>query len=196
MKKNILSLLLVTLFSCYAEESNLELVISSKEISEKIQAVGKQINLDYADKDLTIVIIMKGAICLTADLIRNIDIPFKLEYLNASSYGNNGTSAGKLTIKGLKNLDVEGRDILLVDDIFETGKTMAGVVELIQTKNPKSVKTLTLLVKDIPRDTTTLPDYVLFHIPDLFVIGYGLDYKELYRGLPDICAFPDNKAPF
>ena len=85
---------------------------------------------------------MKGAICLIADLMRNIDIPFKLEYLKASSYGNNGTTRGKLTIKGLQNLELEGRDILLVDDIFETGKTMAGVVELIQTRNPKSVKTL------------------------------------------------------
>jgi hypoxanthine phosphoribosyltransferase len=139
---------------------------------------------------------MKGGICITADLMRAIEIPFKFEFLKASSYGNNGMSAGKLTINGIESLDIEGRDVLLVDDIFETGNTLQRIIKELSAKNPSSIKTLTLLVKEIPRKTSYLPDYILFHIPDLFVIGYGLDYKEFYRGLPAIYAFPENKAPF
>ena len=196
MKRNIFILFLLTTFSSYANETNLDLVISAEEIANKIAEVGKQISIDYSDKDLTVIVVMKGGICLTADLMRNINIPFKLEYLKASSYGHNGMTAGELTIRGLKALEIKDRDVLLVDDIFETGKTILGIIELIQSRGPKSIKTLALLVKDIPRETTYLPDYVLFNIPDLFVIGYGLDYKELYRGLPAIYAFPNNKAPF
>jgi hypoxanthine phosphoribosyltransferase len=196
MKRNILTFFILIVFSCYAGEENLNLVISSEEIGAKIQAIGKQLSLDYANKNLTLIVVMKGGICLTADLMRAIEIPFKFEFLKASSYGNNGMSAGKLHIYGIENLEIEGRDVLLVDDIFETGNTIQGIIRELNTKNPSSIKTLTLLVKEIPRKTSYLPDYVLFHIPDLFVIGYGLDYKEFYRGLPAIYAFPENKAPF
>jgi len=184
------------LFSCFAGEENLDLIISSEEIAAKIKTVGKQISSDYANKNLSLIVVMKGGICITADLMRAIEIPFKFEFLKASSYGNNGMSAGKLTINGIESLDIEGRDVLLVDDIFETGNTLQRIIKELSAKNPSSIKTLTLLVKEIPRKTSYLPDYILFHIPDLFVIGYGLDYKEFYRGLPAIYAFPENKAPF
>ncbi len=196
MKGNLLTCFILMIFSCSAGEENLELLISTEEIGAKIQAVGKQISSDYANKNLTLIVVMKGGICLTADLMRAIEIPFKFEFLKASSYGYNGMSAGKLTINDIENLEIEGRDVLLVDDIFETGNTLQGIIRELNTKKPSSIKTLTLLVKEIPRKTTYLPDYVLFHIPDLFVIGYGLDYKEFYRGLPAIYAFPENKAPF
>lgn len=182
--------------SCLVQAENMELLISSDEIQSKIQETACQINTDYQDKKLTIVMIMKGAICLTSDLIRNLDIPFKLEYLRASSYGDNGMVGGKLTLTGLDKIDVEGRDVLLVDDIYETGNTISAVMEKIKEKNPNSIKTLLLLVKDVPRKTNYNPDYVLFHIKDRFVIGYGLDYKEYYRGLPGIYAFVGDKAPF
>lgn len=196
MKVRMFHFFILMLFSCFAGEENLDLVISSEEIAQKIKDVGKQISLDYANKNLSVIVVMKGGICLTADLMRAIEIPFKFEFLKASSYGINGMSAGKLTINGIESLDIEGRDVLLVDDIFETGNTLQGIIRELNAKNPRSVKTLTLLVKEIPRKTSYLPDYILFHIPDLFVIGYGLDYKEFYRGLPAIYAFPENKAPF
>ncbi len=104
--------------------------------------------------------------------------------------------AGSLLLRGLEYLSIEGRDLLLVDDIFETGNTILGIIEQLQEKKPHSIKTALLLVKDVPRNSRYLPDYILFHIPNLFVIGYGLDYKEQYRGLPNISAFIDNKAPF
>ncbi|MFC2049246.1 hypoxanthine phosphoribosyltransferase [Chlamydiota bacterium] len=196
MKKVLLVLLLTVMVSGFGQGEELDLVLSSAEIAAKIHEAAVQVNCDYADKDLTVVMILKSAICVTADLIRHIDVPFKLEFLRANSYGYNGTKGGQLTIENLDQLEIEGRDVLLVDDIFETGNTILGVMAKLQERHPKSIKTLLLLVKDIPRKTTYRPDYVLFDIPDLFVIGYGLDYKEFYRGLPDIYAFPGNIPPF
>lgn len=181
---------------CFGIECSMDELISSETIAEKIKESALQIEKDYQDKNLTVVMIMKGSICVTSDLIRQLQIPFKLDYIKASSYGNNGMAAGELTISGLDNLDIEGRDVLLIDDIFETGNTILKVCKQLEKKNPKSIKTLVLLVKDIERKTEYLPDYVLFNIQDRFVIGYGLDYKEFYRGLPSIYAFVNDKPPF
>jgi hypoxanthine phosphoribosyltransferase len=180
----------------YSKETDMELLISSDEIEQQVLAVSKQINEDYQDKHLSILMVMKGAVCVTSDLIRNLEVPFKLEYLKASSYGENGMVGGHLTIVGLDSLDIEGRDVLVVDDIYETGNTICQVIEKLKTKNPRSIKSLVLLLKDVPRKNPYIPDYVLFNIPNRFVIGYGLDYKELYRGLPGIYAFIGDKAPF
>ena len=161
-----------------------------------MSVLAEQINRDYKEKPLTVLMVMKGAVCVTADLIRKIDTPFKLEYLKASSYGQNGMAAGKLSITGLDTLDIEDRDVLIVDDIFETGNTILGIIDQLRTKHPRSIKTFLLLVKNVPRNTTYRPDYVAFDIENRFVIGYGLDYKELYRGLPGIYAFINDIPPF
>lgn len=196
MRKICIALMLVIRPFCHGGENSLDLLISAEEIEVRICEIAKQINEDYRDKQLTIVMIMKGALCVTTDLIRHIDIPFKLEYIRASSYGYNGMSGGHLTIGNLDHLEIEGRDILLVDDIFETGNTLLGVMNKIQDKCPNSLKTLLLLVKDIPRQVNYRPNYVLFDIQNRFIIGYGMDYKELYRGLPAIYAFPNDIPPF
>ena len=187
----IASLCYATPFSCNNIDSMIDLMIPAAEITDKICQTACQINQEYAGQELTIIMIMKGAICVTADLIRHLTIPFKLEYVRASSYGHHGTMRGQLRMEGLDSLDIQGRDVLLIDDIFETGNTITRIAEELQIKQPKSIKTLVLLVKDVPRTTNYLPDYVLFNIPDRFVVGYGLDYKELYRGLPDICVFSE-----
>lgn len=192
---SIITLLTITSLA-YSKETNMELLISSEEIETQICAISKQINEDYKDKHLTILMVMKGAVCVTTDLIRNLDVPFKLEYLKASSYGENGMVGGHLTIVGLDSLDIEGRDVLVIDDIYETGNTIREIMTLLRTKNPKSIKSFVLLLKDVPRKNNYRPDYVVFDIPNRFVIGYGLDYKELYRGLPGIYAFIGDKAPF
>lgn len=196
MKQFLLTAFTATCALCEGFEERLELLISPQEISAKIQEAAQEIDREYADKPLTVVMVMKGAVCVTADLIRALHIPFKLDYLKASSYGYNGTQAGELTIIGFDKLDITDRDILIVDDIFESGNTMLGIVEKLKTKQPSSIKTLTLLVKDIPRKTSYLPDYALFTIQDRFVVGYGLDYKEFYRGLPGIYAFINDTPPF
>lgn len=196
MKKILLLALLSITSLCFSIDDTMELLISSEQIAAKVSQAAAQINKDYKDKELTIVMIMKGSLCITTDLIRQLDVPFNLEYVKASSYGQNGMKAGKLTVIGLDRLDIKGKDLLVIDDIFETGNTMLEVVSQLNEKHPKSLKTLLLLVKDVPRKTDYLPDYVLFNIPDRFVIGYGLDYKELYRGLPGIYAFINDNPPF
>lgn len=195
MKKLIMAFLAITSL-CFGVDESMDLLISQEEIAEKITEVGERINQDYADKKLTVLMVMKGAICVTSDLIREIKIPCQLDYVKASSYGSNGMTAGELTIEGIDHLDIEGRDVLVVDDIYETGNTIVGVVDQLWTRKPNSIKTLLLLVKNVPRKTEYRPDYVLFEIENRFVIGYGLDYKELYRGLPGIYAFKGDKAPF
>jgi hypoxanthine phosphoribosyltransferase len=196
VKKYLTSALIFVAAASSCLEDNMELLISKEEIDAKIEEVAAQINQDYRGKDLTVVMVLKGALCVTADLIRKIDVPCKIECIRASSYGYRGMTGGKLTLTRLNPQEIEGRDILIVDDIFETGKTIQGIVEQIKEMKPNSVKTLLLLVKDIPRKIDNLPDYILFHIPHRFVIGYGLDYKEYYRGLPGIYAFIDDKPPF
>ncbi len=179
---------------CMADE-NVELLISAEKIEEQIQSAAAIINEQYAGEELTIVMVMKGAICVTADLIRHLNVPFTIDYMKASSYGKRGTTPGELYIAGLENLDLEGKNVLVVDDIFDTGNTMVSILTRLQEKNPKSLKSLVLLVKDVPRKVTYRPEFVLFDIPCRFVIGYGLDYKELYRGLPGIFAFINDTPP-
>lgn len=195
IKYLIMTLLTITSLG-FCKDEQMELLISSEDIAKQVAAVSSRINEDYKDKHLTILMVMKGAVCITSDLIRNLDVPFKLEYLKASSYGENGMVGGALTIVGLESLDIEGRDVLVIDDIYETGNTICQVMELLKTKNPRSIKSFVLLLKDVPRKNPYRPDYVLFDIPNRFVIGYGLDYKEFYRGLPGIYAFIGDKAPF
>lgn len=186
-------LLFITSF-CYANDQ-VELLISPNQIESRIQTTASELNELYGEEELVVVMVMKGAICMTADLIRHLRVPFTIDYLKASSYGHRGTIAGELKVEGLDALDVEGKHVLVVDDIFDTGNTMVTLISLIQQKNPKSLRSLVLLVKDVPRKVAYRPDYVLFDIPNRFVIGYGLDYKEYYRGLPGIFAFINDTPP-
>ncbi len=133
--------------------------------------------------------VLKGALCLTADLIRALKTPLTLETIKAKSYGQRGALRGELILEGLEEIDLESKNILLVDDIFDSGETLRQIVAKLTLKNPKSLRSLVLLSKNTPRETGYLPDYALFHIENLFVIGYGLDYKEHYRGLPGIYVF-------
>lgn len=196
MKKLCASLFFAISSACSGLECPMDVLITSEEIAGRIKECSELLNKEYQGKNLTVVMIMKGAICVTSDLIRSLEVPFKLECVQASSYGYNGTTGGNLSISHLDKLEIEGRDLLVVDDIFETGNTMLGICKELEKKHPKSIKTLVLLAKNIERKTVCRPDYVLFDIPNRFVIGYGLDYKELYRGLPDICAFVNDTPPF
>lgn len=191
----VAALLSVNSLAC-AVDDQLRLLISQEEIAARVSEVAEQINEEYKDKKLTLVMIMKGSVCIASDLMRQLQVPCTLEYIRASSYGKNGMKAGQLYVAGLDDMDIEGRDVLLIDDILETGNTMLKVMDQLRGKHPSSIKTLLLLVKDIPRSTTYLPDYTLFNIPDHFVVGYGLDYKEFYRGLPGIYAFINDTPPF
>lgn len=187
MKKWTLFLLSATSL-CFGNE-NLELLLSPEEIAGKIEQVAEKLTAEYAGEPLTLILVMKGAVCIGTDLLRKLPPTTTLEYIKASSYGQNGVQRGALTIDGLDRLALEGKHLLLVDDIFDSGATMEAIASELQKKNPKSLKSLTLLMKNVPHATEYRPDYVLFEIEDRFVVGYGLDLKEEYRGLPGVYAF-------
>ncbi len=161
-------------------------LIAPEAIARRIQTVAAELDLLYAGKELVIVMILKGSFILVADLMRALKTPTQVEAITASSYGARGTARGELTLTGLERLEIRGRHLLLVDDIFDSGHTLATVSERLQEGNPASLRTLVLLKKKRPRDVPFLPDHILFEVEDQFVVGYGLDFKEQYRGLPGI----------
>lgn len=163
-------------------------LISADQIKERVKEIAHQLDQDYENKEVVMVMVMKGAVCIVSDLLREIKTPCSLEYVSASSYGNK-TVAGELTLSGLEKLDLHGKHVLLVDDIYDTGATMIEIKRQLQQQNPASLKTLILLLKNKERSTQEIPDYVLFNIENEFVIGYGLDFDELYRGLPGVYVY-------
>jgi hypoxanthine phosphoribosyltransferase len=170
-------------------KTDLEVLISAEEIKSKLLEISKQLNEEYKGQEVTLVMVLKGAVCLVADLMRLLEFPVKLECVVASSYGTRGTERGDLHISGIQDLQVEGKHVLLVDDVFQTGNTLLRLVSDLKERRCKTVKSLVLLFKDIPRDISYEPDYFLFKIGDPFVVGYGMDYIELYRELPGIHIF-------
>ncbi len=160
-------------------------LISEEEIQKKVQEMGRQISEDYKDKNLLMVSVLKGSVIIMADLMRAITIPARIDFMSVSSYGN-GTVHKSLKI--LKDLDIplEGYDLLLVEDILDSGKTLYSLREMLRQRNPRSIRIATLLDKPERREEDIRPDYYCFQVPDEFVVGYGLDYAEKYRNLPFI----------
>jgi hypoxanthine phosphoribosyltransferase len=163
-----------------------QLVIAEETILKEIASLAQKIDDTYQGQEIVIVMILKGSICFVADLIRQIKTPFILETIQCKSYGMKGSSRGDLQIIGLDDLDLSHKHVLVVDDIFDSGVTMASVLDSIQKKHPQTLRSAVLLSKQIPRSVAIEPDYVVFPIDNIFVIGYGLDFKELYRGLRGI----------
>ncbi|MBF8262640.1 MAG: hpt [Parachlamydiales bacterium] len=172
---------------------NLKPLILQKQIATKIAEIARAIDREYQGKDLVILMVLKGAICLAADLIRAIQIACDIEVVQCKSYGSGGTRRKALQILGLEPLELQGRDVLIVDDIFDSGHTLDGLMQAIALKKPRSVKSLVLLYKNVQRTVALRPDYVLFEIENHFVVGYGLDYKELYRGLPGVYIYEETE---
>ena len=162
------------------------ILLSEGEIRTKVEDIGRQISQDYAGKELLVIGILKGAMIFLADLVRNITVPTYFDFIDVSSYGASSESSGVVRI--LKDLDygIEGRHILIVEDIIDTGLTLNYLVENLKSREPASVKVCTLLDKPSRRVEPVEIDYNGFTIPDEFVVGYGLDYNEHYRNLPSI----------
>lgn len=171
-----------------ASETYLELLIPEAAIAERIQEIAKALNEEYEGKELVIVTILKGSVCLIADLIRQLKVSSTIEFVRCSSYGHLGSVRGRLKIAGIDGLNIEGKHILVVDDIFDSGHTLAAVCAKLNEYKPLTMKALVLLSKRVPRKIPFHPNFVLFEIEDRFVVGYGLDYKERFRGLPGVFA--------
>ena len=168
----------------------MNILITEAEIGERIGQLGRQIEADYQGRPLTIVAILTGSLIVLADLIRKIQLPLRVALLQASSYKGATTSAGALIINESFAPDVAGRDVLLLDDILDTGHTLNTLVHRMADRGALSVKTAVLLRKKGRQEVAIEPDYCGFEIPDAFVVGYGLDYDDDYRHLPYIAVLP------
>lgn len=165
-----------------------KVLISEEELMEKVNQLGAQITTDYKGKDLVVVGILKGSNIFMSDLVRKINLPLEMDYMVVSSYGSSTESSGVVRI--LKDLEhsIEGKDVLIIEDIVDTGLTLAYIKEILTGRGPSSVKICTLLDKPIRRKKDIQIDYLGFEVPDEFIIGYGIDYAEQYRNLPFIGA--------
>lgn len=161
-------------------------LVTEDAIKRRIRKLGADLGTAYGGEEITVVSIINGAILFTADLVRTIPNPIRLDCIRISSYRNETKSLGKPQLYHSLTLDVSNRHVLLIDDILDTGKTLAMVVGLIQKLKPASVKTCVLLDKKGRREVEFEADFVGFQIPDKFVVGYGLDFAERYRNLPCI----------
>lgn len=166
-----------------------KILVSEQQIDEMTSSLAKKIEEDYKDskKELVALCILKGSLVFTADLIRKINIPVSLEFMKVSSYGAGTVSSGKINIQlDMSRTDYENIDILVIEDIIDSGYTLSLLLELLKERGANSVKTCTLLNKPERRKIDLKPDYFGTVIPDEFVVGYGLDYNEKYRNLPYI----------
>ncbi|MBR4035911.1 MAG: hypoxanthine phosphoribosyltransferase [Oscillospiraceae bacterium] len=163
-----------------------EVLLSKEELDSIVKELGKKITEDYKGKNLFLITVLKGASVFMADLMRAIDLPCEIEFMVLSSYGSGTTSTGSVKIVKDIDLPLDGKDVLIVEDILDTGFTLDFLFNLLQKRNPKSVEICTLLDKPDRRKVEVEAKYTGCKIPDEFVVGYGLDYDEKYRNMPFI----------
>lgn len=163
-----------------------KVLISENELADIVKRLGKQISEDYRDKNLLMVSILKGSVIFMADLMRAIDIPCSIDFMAVSTYGDKTKSSGVVRI--LKDLDqsIEGKDLLIVEDILDSGKTLNYIQELLLARNPNSIRICTLFDKPERREVDLYAEYIGAQVPNEFIVGYGLDYAQYYRNVPYI----------
>lgn len=164
----------------------IRVLISEKEVDDRIEALGKQISKDYAGKQVHLICVLRGGAFFMCELAKRITVPVSLDFMSVSSYGNNTSSSGVVRIA--KDLDesIEGKEVLIVEDIIDSGRTLYYLMDNMRQRHPESLHLCTLLDKPERREKDVKVDYVGFAIPDEFVVGYGLDYAQKYRNLPYI----------
>ena len=162
-----------------------EILLDDQDIKDIVKKVGAEITRDYADKNPLVIAVLRGAVVFMADIMRAIECPLSIDFMAVSSYGDGVKSSGVVRI--VKDLDtkIEGRHVIIVEDVLDSGLTLSYLVRMLQSRNPASIEIAAFLVKDIEGKRPAIdPRYVGTHVPDKFVVGYGLDYAERYRNLP------------
>lgn len=164
----------------------IKVLVSEEEVSKRICEMGEQISRDYEGKQIHLICVLKGGVFFMCDLAKRISVPVSMDFMSVSSYGADTKSSG--VVKIVKDLDeaLDGKDVLIVEDIIDSGRTLSYLIEILQKRNPNSIRLCTLLDKPERRVKDVKVDYVGFDIPDEFVVGYGLDYAQKYRNLPYI----------
>lgn len=162
----------------------ISVLISEQDVDARIEELGKQISEDYAGQSVHLICILKGSVFFTCELAKRITVPVTLDFMSVSSYGDGTVSSGRVKIE--KDLDesIEGKNVIVIEDIIDSGRTLSYLMDVLERRNPNSLKLCTLLDKPDRRVTDVEVQYVGFEIPDKFVVGYGLDYAQKYRNLP------------
>lgn len=171
----------------------MQTLLTQSQIQDGVRRLAERIAADYRGRPLSILGVMTGSVVLLADLIRQLEMPVRVGAIHASSYRGE-TKRGSLSIDASMTPDIAGRDVLIVDDIFDTGHTLAGLADRLAAFSPASVRSAVLLEKIGRRETDYRPHYVAFEIPDVFVVGYGLDYRDEYRNLPFVAVLEAPKG--
>lgn len=165
------------------------ILFDKNEISKRVEELGMEISEDYQGGEIVVISLLRGSFIFAADLVREISIPLNMDFMTTSSYGHGETSSGIVEIITDIRADIKGKNVLVVDDIIDSGHTMKKVVDFINMKGPRSIKTCCMLDKPSRREADISPDYVGFVIPDVFIVGYGLNYGDYYRNVPYIFTF-------
>lgn len=165
------------------------ILFDKNEISKRVEDLGMEISEDYQGGEIVVISLLRGSFIFAADLVREISIPVNMDFMTTSSYGHGETSSGIVEIITDIRADIKGKNVLVVDDIIDSGHTMKKVVDFINMKGPRSIKTCCMLDKPSRREADISPDYVGFVIPDVFIVGYGLNYGDYYRNVPYIFTF-------
>ena len=160
-----------------------KILLTDEQIARRVKSLAREIERDFRGREMVVISLLSGTVMFLADLIRHLNLPLRLDFMGVSSYGA-GTESGELVYTKELRLDVRGRDVLLVDDILDTGKTLSRVISKLQALGPRRIQTCVLLDKPARRSYNVKADYIGFKIPDFFVVGYGLDFAERYRNLP------------
>ena len=165
---------------------HIKVLVSEEEVDKRIRELGEQISKDYAGKEVHMICVLKGGVFFMCELAKRVKVPVSLDFMSVSSYGDDTKSSG--VVKIVKDLDqpLEGKEVLVVEDIIDSGRTLSYLLDILKSRNPNSVRLCTLLDKPERRVTDVSVDYCCFNIPDEFVVGYGLDYAQKYRNLPYI----------
>lgn len=167
-------------------KEKISVLISEEEIERRVCEIAKQISEDYAKKEVVLICVLKGSIFYTCDLAKRLTIPVTLDFMKVSSYGSGTVSNGSIEIQKDLEESIEGQDVIIVEDIIDSGNTLNHLVSMLKRRNPASLRITTLLDKPSRREVEVPVDYVGFEIEDKFVVGYGLDYDQSYRDLPYI----------
>jgi hypoxanthine phosphoribosyltransferase len=173
------------------ENKKINILITKEEIEGRIIELGAEISKDYEEKNLYVLSLLRGSFIYAADLVRHITIPTKIGFMTTSSYGHNEQSSGSVKVVNDIPDNIEGYDVLIVDDIVDTGITMQFVLDHVKALGAKSVQSCVLLDKPERRKVNIVPDYCCFQIPDVFVVGYGLNYGDHYRNIPYVFNWKD-----
>lgn len=166
-------------------------LFNKDDIKTRVKELGKAVSKDYKNKELIIISLLRGGFIFAADLVREINVPVEIDFMTTSSYGSDEETSGKVDIVNNFRAEVTGKDVLIVDDIMDSGITMRYVVEHFKKYNPRSIRTCVMLDKPSRRRVEIKPDYAGFTIPDVFIVGYGLNYGNHYRNIPYIFTYDD-----